>query len=487
MFQLTQKISWRIISYIGLLVSLLLTGAATFIIYKTVQKHFDESLRERLTSVVSTAALNFDADLLEKIQNPNDYKTDIYRDVVIKLQEIREVNKDVLYAYIMRKTNDANIFSFVADADSFDPSIPIDLNEDGIIDEEDKLSYPGDPYDATENSTLKESGLLFPITDNELTTDQWGTFLSAYSPIFNKDNKTAQELIGIDVDVSDYINLINLALFPFVLFIIFLALILSVLTFGLVHFWGSRVDLLKELDRQKDELLGLVSHQLATPVSAIKWNTEMMLDGDLGKFNKEQEESVKSLQNIAGDLSDLISMILDVSRIQLGRIRIDKQELDLKSFFKEILEIIEPKVSDRKIKFNIEMPETFPKAMLDKRYTHMTIENLLTNAVKYTPEKGTVNFTVKLRGDTLYCEVKDTGVGIPKADQDKIFGKLFRASNVKNTIDGNGFGLFVAKGAIEAQGGKIWFESEEGKGTTFFIELPLNSAGVAEVEKVKNK
>ena len=103
----------------------------------------------------------------------------------------------------------------------------------------------------------------------------------------------------------------------------------------------------------------------------------------------------------------------------------------------------------------------------------MTIENLLSNAVKYTPEKGEVDFTVTITGNTLHCVVKDTGVGIPKADQEKIFGKLFRASNVRNTVDGNGFGLYVAKGAVEAQGGKIWFESEEGKGTTFFVELPL--------------
>lgn len=231
---------------------------------------------------------------------------------------------------------------------------------------------------------------------------------------------------------------------------------------------------LKELDQQKDELLGIVSHQLATPVTAIQWNLEMMMDGDNGKLPKEQEDNIKSLQGVAANLSDLVSMILDVSRIQLGRMKLDKQELDLKSFFNEILTIIEPKAKERNVNLEVSIPSEFPKAMLDKRYTHMTIENLLSNAVKYTPEKGNVSFKVEIKNDTLFCEVKDTGVGIPKADQDKIFGKMFRASNVRNTVDGNGFGLYVAKGAIESQGGKIWFKSEEGKGTTFFIELPLN-------------
>ena len=120
------------------------------------------------------------------------------------------------------------------------------------------------------------------------------------------------------------------------------------------------------------------------------------------------------------------------------------------------------------------LPEKLPVALLDKRLTRMTVENLLTNAVKYTPKDGNVWFTVTIDAKNLLSiTVKDTGVGIPKAEQGKIFGKQFRASNVRNAIDGNGFGLYVAKGAIEGQDGKIWFESEEGKGTTFSVEVPL--------------
>lgn len=230
---------------------------------------------------------------------------------------------------------------------------------------------------------------------------------------------------------------------------------------------------LKELDKQKDELLSIVSHQLATPVSSIKWYTEMLMDGDLGKVSKEQKEHLSSMIGVAGNLSDLVSMILDVSRIQLGRMHIEKQELDLSSFFKEILEIIKPKADEKKIKFNINIPSKFPRANLDKRYTHMTIENLLSNAIKYTPSAGVVDLTIEIKENVLFCKVQDTGVGIPKEDQGQIFGKMFRATNVRNSVEGNGFGLYVAKGAIEAQGGKIWFKSSEGKGTTFFIELPL--------------
>lgn len=230
---------------------------------------------------------------------------------------------------------------------------------------------------------------------------------------------------------------------------------------------------LKELDREKDELLGIVAHQLSRPITALRWDLESLLDGDLGDLNQKQKEEAFTMRSQAVNLADLVSMILDVSRIQLGKIQLDPRPLDVDQLFKEILDVINPTVVDKKINFQKSLPEKIPVALLDKRYTRMTIENLLTNAVKYTPEGGVVKFEVKIEAGLMRCTVTDTGCGIPKAEQDKIFGKMFRASNVRNTVEGNGFGLYVAKGAIEAQGGKMWFTSEEGKGTTFVVELPM--------------
>ena len=237
--------------------------------------------------------------------------------------------------------------------------------------------------------------------------------------------------------------------------------------------WAKQVHLLGELDRQKDELLSLVSHQLATPVSSIKWYLEMLQDGDLGELNKEQKEHVSSMHSIGENMSDLVGMILDVSRIQLGKMRIEKQPLELKEFFHELVATIEPKALEKKVEFIKSIPADFPAAQLDRRYTNMTIENLLSNAVKYTLEGGKVTFEVTIKGGRMSVRVSDTGMGIPTAEQGKIFERMYRATNARNAIDGNGFGLFVAKGAVEAQGGKIWFESVEGKGTTFYVDLPL--------------
>ncbi|OIO55575.1 hypothetical protein AUJ46_01240 [Candidatus Peregrinibacteria bacterium CG1_02_54_53] len=243
--------------------------------------------------------------------------------------------------------------------------------------------------------------------------------------------------------------------------------------------WGSKVDLLKDLDRQKDELISIVSHQLATPVTSVKWYIEMLLDGDSGELTEEQKKQLMTMQGVTADLVDLVGMILDVSRIQLGRMKVDRGDLDLGTFFTEVLAVIEPKATVKKQQFIKSLPKTLPTASLDKRLMRMTLENLLSNAVKYTPEGGQVELNVSFTDHTLCYEVKDTGCGIPKEDQEKIFGKLFRATNVRNT-EGNGLGLFAAKGAAEAQGGKVWFTSESGKGTTFYVEVPLTEAKGAE-------
>ena len=197
-----------------------------------------------------------------------------------------------------------------------------------------------------------------------------------------------------------------------------------------------------------------------------------MLDGDVGKLNKEQTEHVSTMSVVAQDLADLVSMILDVSRVQLGRMKVDRSKMELNEFFKEVSESMEIKAKEKKVTYNATIEKKIPSAMLDRRLMRMTLENLLSNAIKYTDKGGIVDFTVEVKGNNLHYTVKDTGCGIPKADQDKMFTKLFRASNVQK-IDGNGFGLYVAKGAVESQGGSISFQSTEGKGTTFNVSIPL--------------
>lgn len=458
---------WLDVSYLPLVLTACITVGVIYVIYNQTQIILKERLRERLTSIAALAAIQIDANDVESVDTPDALKSAELMRLTKTMRKIRNNTKNVKYVYILRPTANPNMTSFVADADMIEP---VDWDGNKKIDEVEIPPLPGDDYDISENPTARHA-LAAPAAADDVYTDKWGTFLSAYAPIRNEAGESVA-VIGIDVQVDQFSALIRAMLIPFLLLSGLLLSLLTVQTIVLVRIWGNRVKFVQELDRQKDELLSIVSHQLAAPVTAIKWYLEMITDS-MANLTKEQADSVKSMEGITTNLSDLVGMILDVSRIQLGKMKTDPQPLDLAAFFREILDVIEPRSKEKAQRFIKKMPEKLPTVLLDKRLTRMTVENLLTNAVKYTPEKGEVQFIVEQRGDMLYCEVRDTGCGIPKDEQGKVFDKLYRATNVRNTVEGNGFGLFAAKGAIETQGGRLWFESEENKGTTFFIELPL--------------
>lgn len=460
-----------IASYLLLAASAAIMLVVTVYLYSYTQKLLTERLFERMEAIASTASRMFEASEINRmidIGAEEAIKTKSYKSTVLKLREIKEANKDVTFAYIYRKTEDPNTVVFVADADVIALRPELNFNENEVTDE----GFPGSEYDVSEIPLLYENTAFEKVVVDDYFYDTiWGRLMTTYAPILDREGNAIATL-AIDVDITDFNRLVKATFVPFGVSVIVLLLLLLLLTLTLVRMWGTRVEFVNELDRQKDELLSIVSHQLATPISSMKWYLEMMLDGDVGKLTKEQEEHVKSLQFSAANLSDLVSMILDVSRIQLGRMKMDRTDLDTKKFFTEVCKTLDAKAKENKVVFEKFIPEDLPVAMLDMRLMRMTLENLLSNAIKYTPKGGKVSLNVSVKNGVLTYKVKDTGFGIPKADQDKIFGKLFRASNVKK-VDGNGFGLYVAKGAVEAQNGSISFESKEGKGTTFTVKLPI--------------
>ena len=460
------------IRIIGILcATALLTVFCTYVLYNYTQQLLTKRLQERLVAIVATAATQINSDYVQDIWTYDDVEKPEMEYLVSQLQDIREANHNIRYAYIMRRTDDPDVVEFVADADSLAPDEELDADGNGILDETEAPPWPSDPYEVSDYPVLRDEAFYHPSVDRELQPDQWGLVMAAYAPIKTSDDDTVG-ILGIDVEVTDFKLQTQATLQPFMLFIFFLILLITLLTVLLVRFYGERVAALREIDKQKDELLSIVSHQLATPISSAKWYLEMLHDGDVGKLTKDQKKHVQAIQGIANTLTDLVSMILDVSRIQLGRMKVDRTELDLHEFFDDILAVIMPKADEKGVELKTDIPKKLPVAMFDRRLMRMTLENLLSNAVKYTPEGGSVSFNVENHEKELAYSVKDTGCGIPKEDQSKMFQKLFRASNVGN-IKGNGLGLYAAKGAVEAQGGKISFTSAKGKGTTFKVILPI--------------
>ncbi len=233
----------------------------------------------------------------------------------------------------------------------------------------------------------------------------------------------------------------------------------------------------KIIDRLKSEFISIAAHQLRTPLSAIKWAIKMVLDGDMGKLNSEQERILFKGYISNERIIKLVNDMLDVSRIEEGRFNYEYSKTD----FSEPLEIaighLERRLEKKHIKFTVNMPKQLPLIHMDAEKIALVIENLLENAIEYTPEKGQITIKIE-KGDALlrFC-IKDTGVGIPETDQERIFSKFYRASNViRMQTDGSGLGLFIVKNIIKNHGGEITYSSEEGEGTEFVFTLPINNS-----------
>jgi signal transduction histidine kinase len=234
-------------------------------------------------------------------------------------------------------------------------------------------------------------------------------------------------------------------------------------------------ELLRELDERKSEFLSVVAHQLRTPLSGIKWTLNMILSGDLGPLSNDQKtflmKGYESNQRMIGLIEDM----LGADRIGSGKLRYRFARV-------QIMDIIDNVLYDliqlaKKKNITISFPnrnENLAKVYIDPDKMREVVVNLVENAIKYSPEKGTITIEAVEENGFVKVTVKDQGIGIPVDQQKNIFSRFFRASNaVKVQTDGSGLGLFIVKGIIEKHGGQIWFESAEGKGSAFYFTVKI--------------
>jgi len=230
----------------------------------------------------------------------------------------------------------------------------------------------------------------------------------------------------------------------------------------------------KELEKARLEFVSLTSHQLRTPSSGIKAFLELILGGDAGPLTETQTDYLNEIYQSNERMIELVEALLNVSKIESGRLVLEPRPVDLIKLSEEVIEEVMPLIKERKQKFEFIKPAESPRVALDARLIFQVISNLLTNASKYNSEGGSIVLQISKETNEILFRVSDNGWGIPKHQQDKIFTKFFRGDNVvmRQTV-GSGLGLYIVKQIVEMSGGRVWFESEENKGTTFYFTLPF--------------
>lgn len=229
----------------------------------------------------------------------------------------------------------------------------------------------------------------------------------------------------------------------------------------------------KMLDKAKTEFVSLASHQLRSPLASTKWLSEMLISGDLGAVSDKQKEYLNKLHAANEDMISLVDVLLNVSRIEMGRLTVEKKVTNVEEICESVLNELAVLINQNAVVIKRSYNNLFKDIQSDPKLLRIVIQNLVSNAVKYTPRGGTVTITFEAFAGEKRIKVSDTGLGIPKNQQDKIFTKLFRADNVRalSASQGTGLGLYLVKSVVSSIGGKISFVSEENKGSTFTITL----------------
>lgn len=243
---------------------------------------------------------------------------------------------------------------------------------------------------------------------------------------------------------------------------------------GIVAF--RDVTLEKEIDAMKSEFVSVASHQLRTPLSAIKWFLEMLIAGDAGTINETQKEFLDRAYESNERMIKLVNDLLNVSRMESGKIKFEPKPTQIGEIFQSVVTELTPLTRARNITIQSAFADAkLPEVFVDPDKMRQVIMNLVSNAIKYTSGRGKIELFYERHPSELIFHIKDNGIGIPFDQQHKVFNKFFRADNVlKVQTEGSGLGLYIARVIIETSGGRMWFVSQENKGTTFSFSLPIH-------------
>lgn len=230
----------------------------------------------------------------------------------------------------------------------------------------------------------------------------------------------------------------------------------------------------KQIERAQTSFISLASHQLRTPLTSIKWLIELLLKKKTGRLNKDQQEFLTAAHESTKRLVLLIKDFLNISQIEAGKIILNSVPTNILDLVSDVVKEVSPQIEEKSLVLKQKFEDDLPSVNIDKLLIRQVILNLISNSIKYTPDHGTIIISVGVEKNLMKISVTDTGIGIPKQEQDRLFERFFRASNAQiATATGTGLGLYLAKLIVNISGGSIGIDSSQKTGTKAWFALPI--------------
>lgn len=441
-----QNRRWRI--HILMLIVLVIGGTATYItgsIAETREKGY-------LLSLSKTAATAVDpSDVLLLTSGAGDITNPAYIHLKDLLTQQRTTNADVRFVYLMGM-KDGKIFFFV-------DSEPTNSKD---------YSPPGDPYpDATDEE--RDAFVTQKAFVEGPVSDAWGEWISAMTPVVDPATHRVVALLGMDIDTSLLYERVRSAqALPAAITVLFLALLLA---------YYFRTNQINNSEQSKTRFVTLAAQQLRTPLTTNRVYADMMLRGETGTLSDQQREFLTQIKKGNQLMVNLVTSLLHVTHADENLLSGTPEIVDAAEITDEVISEFAPLIETKGVDLAKRYPAEKVEIHIDPELLRIILQNLVSNAVKYTPSDGTITISLSKDAGFAHFGVADTGPGIPKSRQSSIFTQNIGDSRkVGSDADGSGLGLSLVKSIVDANGGRVWFASTHDNGSTFYVDLPVVNA-----------
>lgn len=434
--------------FFRLLLAVIFIAGVVLTIY--VYQFANRTNLDSLSESAQTIAAAMDRDEISALDGSEaDLENPIYIELKERLMKIRAAQKDVRFVYLAGQTENGEIYFIV---DSEDP------------DSED-YSPPGQTYEEADESFFSAFTTQQPNVTGP-SSDRWGTWYTALAPVIDEETGQVVAVAGIDVAASGYQkSLLATTAVPALITLLLLALI----------YIGQRmIKHQQQMLEQKSEFVSIASHELRSPLNGITWALQNLRKAS--NLLPEQTSTISSIASATNNLTSNINDILDASAVTGKTTKLLREPVSINDLLKEVIDQQQFTAKEKGVNINLSVGESKNLTInADKEKLKRVFNNILSNSIKYSPANSTIDIALDQTANTLVMHITDHGIGIPKADQEKIFEGYYRSDNaVKSGASGTGLGLYFARKIIRLHGGKLWLKSELGQGTTIFVELPIH-------------